>query len=234
MNNFTLPTPNTAPIDLATFAHKAQDRDTTKSVLLMRHSQRPPIAPDDPSFGNNLGLTERGAEMAKDAGAALRGLPDCVFGASPMRRTRETARHVATSAGYENADIFDVPEIGLNGLFIADPALLFEGYRNEGSVDFTNRYLRTGAAEGYVPVQEGAHEMTRQLTQTDFGGKHAVLTSHDIFIAALLRGLGVGDFDTDYWIGFLHGAGFLQNRSGAWDVYYCVPNLADYRSVFFQ
>ena len=205
-----------------------------RSVLLLRHAQRPSIAVDDPTFGEHLGLTEAGEQAALDLGRRLRGLGPCAFAASPMRRTRESARAVARGMAHPEPDVHDAPEAGLGGLWITDLAATHRQYAVEGAGPATDRYLREGRFEGYRSVADGTRLMADWFATTDFGAPHALVFSHDIFIAAFLQGLGVRQFDSANWVGYLQGAALAQDADGSWSAFYCVPDKHDFANSFIQ
>ena len=63
-------------------------------TMLIRHAERPPLDPSDPTFGASLSLTERGWRMARKFGAMLANTvqPESVaFHASGTFRTLQTA-----------------------------------------------------------------------------------------------------------------------------------------------
>ena len=76
--------------------------------------------------------------------------------------------------------------------------------------------------------------MSEWLTQTDFGADCTVILSHDIFIAAFLQGLGVRDFCSENWIGYLQGAALAQNHDDEWQAFYCVPDKHNFANSFIQ
>ena len=205
-----------------------------RTILLLRHAQRPSIAKDDPTFGEHLGLTEAGEQAALDLGRRLRGLGPSAFAASPMRRTRETAHTVARGMERHDALVHDAPVAGLGGLWITDLAATHRQYAEEGSAAATDRYLRDGRFDGYRSVADGTRRMADWFVTTDFGERHALVFSHDIFIAAFLQGLGVRQFDSAHWVGYLQGAALAQDSDGSWSAFYCVPDKLNFTTAFFQ
>lgn len=228
-----LPSAVQTPISLDEFREIALT-PPGRTILLLRHAERPKIQEDDPTFGEDLGLTEAGIRMAKTCGETLSGIKNCRFGASPMRRTRKTARLLAAGMGIKNVEIFEAPEAGTRGLWVESIERLHAGHQKEGSAYFTERYLRNGYAEGYMPIHKGTARMSKWLTQTDFGADCTVILSHDIFIAAFLQGLGVRDFGSENWVGYLQGAALTQNHDGNWQAFYCVPDKTNFANSFIQ
>ena len=228
-----LPRPARDPISPEEFREIAT-ATPGRTVLLLRHGQRPSIAPDDPTFGEHLGLTEAGEKAALDFGRRLRGIDPCAFAASPMRRTRDTARAVARGMERHDAAVRDAPEAGLGGLWVTDLAATHRQYAIEGAAPASDRYLRNGRFEGYRSVADGTRLMLDWFAAADFGARHALVFSHDIFIAAFLQGLGVRRFDSTNWVGYLQGAALAQDADGSWSAFYCVPDKHDFANAFFQ
>ena len=204
-----------------------------RCILLMRHAERPKIQENDPTFGKNLGITEKGKAMAMECGRILAGWKDCAFGASPMRRTRETARVFAAGMGIENPAIFDAAPAGIPGIWMLDAALVHSQFESLGSAAFTDKYMHGGEADGFRPMPEGTAMMSEWLTGTDFGGRMTLIASHDTIIASYLQGLGVRNFDSQNWLGYMHSAALIESN-GAWRAWYCVPDTASYKNTFIQ
>lgn len=232
-DHLNLPKTVREPLSLSEFRERAE-ATPGRCILLMRHAERPKIKEDDPTFGENLGLTEHGIKTAIACGNTIRGLQDCAFGASPMRRTRETAKHIAIGMQFPQHPVVDIPEAGIPGLWVVDQKLAHRCHEKEGAAAFTDRYLHVGEAEGYRPVAEGARLMTEWLITSDFGARCAVITSHDIFIACLLQGLGVRSFDSASWLGYLQAAALIQDARGSWEAFYCVPDKNNFHNTFIQ
>lgn len=228
-----LPTPVQTPISPEEFREMASAIHG-RAILLIRHAERPKIEENDPTFGEKLGLTETGIRMTQSYGERLKGIKNCSYGASPMRRTQKTARLLAAAMGVENADIFDAPEAGIYGLWVEDTERLHAGYQREGSAIATDRYFCQGHLEGYRPIQLGTRRMFKWLSQTDFGGDNAFIVSHDIFIAAFLQGLGVRSFSSKSWVGYLQGAALIETDHNEWNAFYCVPDKNNFATTFIQ
>ncbi len=229
----TLPKPASSPISINEF-REITTTSSGKCILLVRHAERPKIKEDDPTFGEHLGLTESGIIQAHQCGAMLAGMGPWCFGASPMRRTRETAKHIASGMGLKDVSVFDAPEIGVSGLWVEDRELLHSFYQKEGSAACTDRYFRDGYAEGYKTIQEGTSLTFDWLMQCSFEARYTLIVSHDIFIAGLLQGLGVRRFSSQEWLGYLQSAALIQDSDGIWKAFYCVPDKDNFANTFIQ
>ena len=124
-------------------------------------------------------------------------------------------------------------QAGLNGGPV-DLAATHRQYAIEGAAPASDRYLRDGRFEGYRSVADGTRLMLDWFAAADFGARHALIFSHDIFIAAFLQGLGVRRFDSTNWVGYLQGAALAQDADGSWSAFYCVPDKHDFANAFFQ
>ena len=223
-------------IDYEGFAALAKET-AGRCILLARHGRRPRIAEADPTFGENLPITDDGREMALACGRALRAGPpagEWAFWASRLRRTRLTAACVAEGLGVPDAPVGVSVEASIPGLWIEDVAETHRHYFAEGSVPFTNRLLRDGRAEGYRPIAESTRLTLEWASTFDFGARIVFVATHDVFLACLLQGLGVGRFSSDDWVGFLQGCALFQRPDGSWRAEYCVPDLANWRNTFIQ
>ena len=224
-------------IDWKEAAARAAAPGAHRCVLFVRHGRRPPIAEDDPTFGENLGLTEDGRAMALACGrdVAAAGRPaDWAFAASRYRRTMLTAAAVAEGMGRPGAPVAASPEASIPGLWVVDSPETHRNYRRYGTAAFTDMFLRGEATGGFRPIPESTRLATDWFSGADFGARCAVVVSHDVFIAALLRGLGAAEPDSAHWVGFLQGAALFEGADGSWRAEFCVPDKAHHENVFFQ
>ena len=91
-----------------TFRHVADElHNGTHVALLVRHAERPPIPANDPTFGRDLPLTERGVADAIRYGREL-SLFACgeqmTIAAGGNRRCMETAFHILDGLGLDLED----------------------------------------------------------------------------------------------------------------------------------
>lgn len=195
-----------------------------RTALFLRHSERPPISPDDKEFGRTLGLTPRGVELARQSGEMLSGYRDVRFFSSPMARCRLTARHFAEGMGLPHAEIEDADPLGVRGFYYDDPYAVQDLMRQQGYMAYMLEYLRNGIAPYSRPIGP-ATEQTAEWMRSAATAKLTLFFSHDIFIAAFLTGLKVRSFCAEDWVGFLHGAALVQDPKAGWICHPCVPAL---------
>lgn len=223
-------------IDYRDFAREAA-ASPLRCIVLARHGERPRIAEEDPTYGENLGLTDAGRAMALAAGRDLRGGPppsEWAFWASRLLRTRLTAAAVAEGLGAAGAPVSVSTEASIPGLWIEDQPLTHRHYFSEGSVPFTDRLMSTGRAEGYRPIEESTRLAMDWIRTFDFGARCAFVATHDVFLACLLQGLGLGRFSCANWVGFLQGCALLERPDGTWRADYIVPDKSAWRNAFVQ
>ena len=224
-------------IDWREAAARAAAKGAGRCVLLVRHGERPPIAEDDPTYGENLGLTEAGRALALACGrdVAAAGCPaDWSFLASRYRRTMLTAAMVAEGMGRAGAPVAESDEVSLPGLWIEDMPETHRSYRRYGTAEFTDMFMRGEALGGYLPIPESTRLAMDWIGGADFGSRCAVVVTHDIFLAALMRGLGVFPFESASWVGFLQGCALFERPGGGWDAEYVVPDKTAWRNTFRQ
>jgi len=195
-------------------------------ALFIRHSERPPIRPDDKDFGRHLGLTPRGVALAREAGARLTGAPpDARFLASPMQRCRLTARHVAEGMGISAPRVEDADPLGVRGFFYRDPYAVQEIMRQQGYMAYMLEYLKTGNAPHSAPLAD-ATEQTLEWMITQMTVPFVLFVSHDIFVAAILTGLRLRSYTAEAWVGFLHGFALVRHGQDPWACHPCLPSHA--------
>jgi len=215
------------------FSHVAERlRQGCRASLFIRHAERPPIDPNDKTFGQTLPLTPQGIAFARDAGQHLFGFGDVRFAASPMVRCRMTAQCIAEGMGLPNAPVADEPRLGLGCFYYEEPEKLQDVMRQRGYLPFMLDYFRNGTAPYSRPLDVATRQMTAWLKDATVRQLN-VLVSHDIFIAALLTGLNVRTFSADNWVGFVHGAAIINAPNGDWYCYPCVPNSTATQNVSF-
>ena len=205
-----------------------------RCFLLVRHAARPPLVPEDPTFGGDLAITDEGRAQALACGRTLRAAGDpseWAFLASPLRRTLLTADAVAEGIG-SSAAVVPSPEIGIPGLWLTDARAVHDHQEREGSAVYCDRLMRDGQAEGFLPVPESTRIVLDWLRRTDFGTRRVFLCTHDVFLACLLSGLGCARVNSVTWVGYLQGAALFERPDGTFRAEYCVPDKASWRQPF--
>ena len=124
--------------------------------------------------------------------------------------------------------------MSLPGLWITDMPETHRSYRKYGTAEFTDLFMRGEATGGYLPIPESTRLAMDWIRGADFGARCALVVTHDIFLAALMRGLGVFPFDSESWVGFLQGAALFEGADGAWSADYLVPDKAHWLNRFLQ
>ena len=199
--------------------------------LFVRHSERPPIDPDDRAFGRTLALTPQGVELARNAGKHLAGFTDVRFAASPMVRCRMTAQCIAEGMGLTDTPVADEPRLGLQCFYYEDPGKLQLAMRRQGYLPFMLDYLRNGIAPHSRPIGVATEQMTAWLKEATVRQLN-VLVSHDIFVASFLTGLKARTFTAEQWVGFVHGAAIVHMPNKEWRCYPCVPEMTSLSTGF--
>ena len=184
-------------------------------ALYIRHAERPPLDPDDPTFGETLALTEAGMHEARALGTALRGSVRAArLWASPMERTRRTVQLVAEGAGLGTGlPVSDAPEIGTGSVF-RDQRSVHQTMCAVGVMEYQLAYLDNGTAPHAWSVAETTARTIRWLGEVAtaqlnlFGG-------HDVCIATILTGLGMARISNENWPAYLTGLARVET-GGVW------------------
>jgi len=194
-------------------------RASAKTVLMVRHSIRESLRAGsvDPA------LTPEGDALARKCGELLSGLGAVSFGASPRRRTRETALRMMEGGGFVKQEVRDCPEIG--DLTIFSRPVDFEAMlRTHNTENVMRDYFSTGHAEGLKDMRIFAVQLLDFLTKTHFDSPRTILVSHDVLAMTVLTALGVRRFMIDDWCGYMHGVLLTQDGNGVWTAAYTLPD----------
>lgn len=189
---------------------------TGHRVLLMtRHSERPHIDHDDPTFGMALPLTPHGEEMALEFGAKFnefRG--DVQLMASPLRRTRMTADCIARGMGLEGLDIPTDDMLGNRTPYFADQFAVFELFRDGSFFEKVFAYLEAGHQTGFADLH-AATDALEEWVLSKFTAKLGIFTTHDLYNGAFLKARGVvSSFTIETWVQFLDSAAIILAPDG--------------------
>ena len=193
---------------------------SARTVLMVRHSIRESLR----ALSIDPILTPEGQELARRCGKLLSGLGDASFGASPRKRTRDTARCLIEGGGFPARDIRDCPEIG--DMTIFQHEVDFEAMlRTHNTENVMREYYSTGHAEGLKDMRPFGTQILEFLTADVFGTPCSVFVSHDVLAMAALSALGVRSFSNDDWCGFLHGILLTQDANSVWTAAYTLPDF---------
>ena len=204
-----------------------RSREAERTVLLLRHSMRRSLTPED----MDPGLTPDGALYAEECGKLIAGMDDICFGSSPRRRCVETVECLMRTGNYGAKDIASCPEIIDDSLFENDRQLT-EAVAKGIVHELAHSYFTTGAAPGMLNLADVHKNLLDYLTRTEFPERNVLLSTHDIVVTSLLIPLQVYPFVPDDWCGYIHGAAlFLQN--GKWQAAYTAPEGENRRRCAF-
>ena len=194
-------------------------------TMLIRHAERPPLDPSDPTFGASLSLTERGWRMARQFGAMLANTvqPESVaFHASGTFRTLQTACGMAMGLDAVKTAEPISKKIRISEFLGSDSpffgsleermALIAEGRYLER----LNGYFREGKMRGYRPFRMATGEMEARLKALHRSGDNLVVAvTHDINVAAFLAGRGVvASFTEETWPYYQDAAVIIEAVDG--------------------
>jgi len=211
---------NPEPVLYSRISALAEESDRT--VLMVRHSIRESLR----AFSIDPALTPEGEELARRCGKLLSGLDgvSVSFGASPRRRTRDTARCLIEGGGFPMRDIRDCPEIG--DMTIFQHEVDFEAMlRTHNTENVMREYFSTGHADGLKDMRPFGAQIVEFLTGNVFDTPCSVFVSHDVLAMAALAALGVRTFSNDDWCGFLHGILLTRDADGVWTAAYTIPDF---------
>ncbi|MBQ7666500.1 MAG: histidine phosphatase family protein [Kiritimatiellae bacterium] len=225
-------------IDYTEFGRTAAENPDLRCVALVRHAERPPIDPADPTFGENLPLTDAGRRLAlkcgRDLAKAGPPVPEWAFASSRLLRTRLTARSIAEGMGCAAPEVRVFEEVSIPGFWVADTAEMHRFQEAEGSIPFTTRFLAAGVAEGLRPIAESTRLAMEWIEGNPFASRLAIVATHDVFVASLMRGLGESRVCCDLWVGFLHAIALFGTPDGKWSFEWMVPDKNNWKSRFVQ
>ena len=192
---------------------------SARTVLMVRHSIRESLR----ALSIDPVLTPEGEELARRCGTLLSGLGDASFGASPRRRTRDTASCLMEGGDFPMRDIRDCPEI--SDMTIFQHEVDFEAMlRTHNTENVMREYFSTGHAEGLKDMRPFGAQILEFLTGDVFDTPCSIFVSHDVLAMAALGALGVRSFSNDDWCGFLHGILLTRDADGIWTAAYTLPD----------
>lgn len=190
-------------------------RDGNRVLLMTRHAERPHIDHEDPSFGQELPITEAGQAMSRAFGAAFRPFADIVqFASSPLRRTMMTTECIAEGMGVARPDIAPYDALGNGTFYFADPHAVWEEFRDGSFFQKCFVYFEKGTFRGFAELH-AATDALEEWCLAHFTAPFAVFTTHDLYIAAFLAARTViSRFTEANWPRFLDSAAIILAPDG--------------------
>ena len=190
-------------------------RAGNRVLLMTRHAERPHIDHEDPSFGQELPITEEGQAMSRAFGAAFRPFADIVqFATSPLRRTMMTAECIAEGMGVAHPDIAPYDALGNGTFYFADPHAVWEEFRDGSFFRKCFVYFEKGTFRGFAELH-AATDALEEWCLAHFTAPFAVFATHDLYIAAFLAARTViSRFTEANWPRFLDSAAIILAPDG--------------------
>lgn len=187
----------------------------SRVLLMVRHAERPPIAADDPTFGEMLPLTETGRQTAHRLGEMLRQYAgDVQFLSSPMLRTCMTAACIAEGMGIPDAPIPTAPELGNSSFYFADQRAVYELFSRSDFFEEIFRYMADGTLPGFNEIHE-ASDRLEEWCLARFTARLGIFATHDLYNGAFLFARGVEThFTRENWLRFLDSAAIIIKPDG--------------------
>ena len=187
--------------------------DGIRVAILVRHAERPPLPANDPTFGRNLPLTERGAMEAMRYGREL-GLFACMeqmaIAAGGNRRCMETAFHILKGMRLDmEADrcaVLADPYLGDRTFYFGDVAARMELANAGNYLESLNAYFTCGRQKGFNDLHPSTSHLAGHL-RYHYDAPLFIGVTHDLNVACFLAGNGtVASFTEKSWPGFLDAA----------------------------
>lgn len=178
-------------------------------VLLLRHSLRPPLPPNDVGF--EVPITEEGVRIARALGQHL-GARLRTLHASPLRRCVETAEAMRTGADCALPITHD-RLLGNPGAFVHDGHLAGPIWRSESHESVLARLVRDDAPlPGMAAPASAARFLVHHMLSVAAGrpGVHVFVTHDSLVTVSAARLLGVA-LGRDAWPLCLEGALFWRD-----------------------
>lgn len=179
--------------------------DDRPVALLLRHAERPSIAPGE--HGTDLSLTGSGRLSAELLGATLGGRILSIS-TSPVRRCHETAEALRRGANIE-VDIVEDHLLGDPGVFVLDPELAWTHWKTIGHEAVIEHIAHADPPlPGLAPAHLAALRLARHMNltlQKSPAGLHIFVT-HDAILFPLVARLLTSPNGSHQWPKYLESA----------------------------
>jgi len=187
----------------------------SRALLMVRHGERPRIDHEDPTFGENLPLTEDGYAMSVAFGRLLgRFTDDVQFLSSPLRRTVLTAKGIAEGMGIPDASIPTDALLGNSSFYFSNQTEVFELFRDGSFFGKIFDYFKAGRQRGFNDLLSATDHL-EEWCLSRFTARLGIFTTHDLYNGAFLHARGVKtDFTEENWIRFLDSAAIFLRPNG--------------------
>lgn len=174
-------------------------------ALLLRHAERPPLAPGE--HGTDLALTARGLRCAELLGTTL-GPRILSISTSPVRRCRDTAEALRRGANIE-VDIVDDHLLGDPGVFVLDPELAWTHWQTIGHEAVVEHMAyEDPPLPGLAPAHSAALKLVQhmRLALSDSHAGLHVFVTHDAVLFPLVARVLPSPRHRHAWPAFLEAA----------------------------
>lgn len=193
---------------------KAELKKGNKVLLLVRHAERTKINNDDPTFGENIPITENGIKMCREFGKKIEDVREKVeWRASPLRRTVMTAEEIAFGMGLQKPKIIEDDLVGNGSAFFEDRYKVFKLFQDHRFFEHMLEYFESGKQVGFNELKSAA-EAYETYVMSRFEGRFGIFTTHDVFVAAFLEGKSAYRFTIETWPRFLDAAAIIVSPDG--------------------
>ncbi|HEC86174.1 MAG: hypothetical protein DRR08_27660 [Candidatus Parabeggiatoa sp. nov. 2] len=174
------------------------------TVLLLRHSERPPIPLGQ--TGDDLPLTEQGSRLALTLGQHLNGRLRSLS-TSPVRRCMETAEWLQRGANVDDVLIQPDHLLGDPGIFITEPSLAWQTIQRLGMEQVMTRLMnKDDQLPGFSnPVNAVSELINHTLCQMQSGPGLHMFVTHDFFITTTVAIMLNRPLPVEDWPHFIEG-----------------------------
>lgn len=190
--------------------HHLNEIPEDRSVcLLIRHSVRDPLPPDD--VGYALPITEEGRRLARNLGEVI-GSRLKTLHSSPLDRCTQTADEIMVGAG-ETLPVFPDRLLGDPGVFVLDGQVAWPNWQRLGNDGMIAKMVEGGEPlPGLAKAELAAGLLVDHMLKVadQQPGIHVFVT-HDSIAAPTIAHIHGCSFDFGDWPAFLEGAFFWAN-----------------------
>lgn len=203
-------------------------KPTERVFLLIRHSIRRHITPEDSDNGAHVGLTDEGRALAINLGKLFPAEGDAVYFSSPVGRCVDTAKCIAEGRSLVHAETF--PEkCKADGIpSRASVEIVSDKLLGDFYVDDYDAYMKTlddhfyqnichwmgcGETRAFLPFHKRAEEFREYLFEKGTA-KFNVFVTHDCWVVPTLTHFCGFRFTPSHWMNFLTGLAFVEGPRG--------------------